>query len=440
MSTLSEFVTVTITTVAQTPSQTGFGTPLVFAYHNEFVDKVRTYTRLEDAVADGIESTGNTAGAYHAMLAIFSQSPRPKQVKLGKRASAFTQSLRIVPATAVEGEVIRLSIGALGADLSDIVREIPASSTVALEIDALKIAIDALNLDVTCTDNTTSLDIVADVAGTLFDIADRQNLTLEDRTAAPAGLADDLDAVVLYDDDWYGLALDSNSIAEVQAIAAKVETYRKVFAYNNSDTICGTSSTSDVFSELEADALYRTFGLFSQDSLLNYSGAAWLGEGLPYPPGSSTWAFKTLRGVTVDRLSTTVDGNVKGKNGNTYTAIKGKNITAKGVSAAGEFIDIAVGRDWLQARLEEAVFGAITAVRKVPYTDNGVDIIKAAVKAVLTAGVRAGFLASFEEPTAPKVADVSDADRANRLLPDVSFSATLAGAIHAVEVSGVLSV
>jgi hypothetical protein len=41
---------------------------------------------------------------------------------------------------------------------------------------------------------------------------------------------------------------------------------------------------------------------------------------------------------------------------------------------------------------------------------------------------------------APKVKDVSSADRANRVLPDVTFSATLAGAIHAVEILGTISV
>jgi hypothetical protein len=41
--------------------------------------------------------------------------------------------------------------------------------------------------------------------------------------------------------------------------------------------------------------------------------------------------------------------------------------------------------------------------------------------------------------TAPKVADIDPADRAARLLPDVQFSATLASAIHAVEITGSLT-
>src|SRR6266516_2255850 len=100
MSTLEDFVNVTITTVSQTPSQVGFGTPLVVAFHSlDSVQRVRTYKKLSDAVSDGIVSTGRTAGAYKALLVSFSQSPRPKQVKLGRLATAPTQVTDLVPTT-----------------------------------------------------------------------------------------------------------------------------------------------------------------------------------------------------------------------------------------------------------------------------------------------------------------------------------------------------
>ena len=41
--------------------------------------------------------------------------------------------------------------------------------------------------------------------------------------------------------------------------------------------------------------------------------------------------------------------------------------------------------------------------------------------------------------TAPAVADVSAGDKTARTLPDVDFDATLAGAIHKVEISGTVS-
>src|SRR5260221_9441299 len=89
MGTLEDFVNVTITTVSQTPSQVGFGTPLAAAYHTlDVVQRVRAYSKLSDAVSDGIVSTGVTAGAYRLLLNAFSQSPPPTRGKLGRLASA----------------------------------------------------------------------------------------------------------------------------------------------------------------------------------------------------------------------------------------------------------------------------------------------------------------------------------------------------------------
>jgi hypothetical protein len=141
-------------------------------------------------------------------------------------------------------------------------------------------------------------------------------------------------------------------------------------------------------------------------------------------------------------ISSTQEGVVKGKHGNTYTEVAGFNITNPGKVASGEFIDVVFGRDALQARIQEAVFAVLVSVRKVPYTDTGVDMVVAAVKGVLATFVTSGFLAADPAPVvvAPKVKDVAQSDRANRLLPDVDFSATLAGAIQAVEISGRISV
>jgi hypothetical protein len=69
-------------------------------------------------------------------------------------------------------------------------------------------------------------------------------------------------------------------------------------------------------------------------------------------------------------------------------------------------------------------------------------MIKSVLFAVLKDGIRAGGLSSDPAPevTAPAVADVDSITKAGRILPDVKFTATLAGAIHNLEISGTLSV
>lgn len=447
MSTLDDFVSVTVTTVSQTPSQVGFGTPLVAAYHTlDPVQRVRGYNRLQDAVADGIVSTGVTAAAYAALSAAFSQSPRPAEVKLGRLASAPTQVTVLTPTNATAGTVFRFDFGALGASLTTLTRTVPGSSSIAAECTAIKALIDALSLAVTVTTpGSANVTITTNTPGVLFDVRNwTSSLLLSDTTAVAGTLATDLAAIAAEDNDWYGLGLAYNSKAYVQAAAAWVETAKKLFFYSTSDTACGdNSSTTDVMYLLKASAYFRTGGLYSGVALLGYSGIAWLAEGLPWPPGSSTFALKTLAGVPVDSaVSTTQNGVILGKNGNTYTEVAGENITNPGKSAAGEYLDIAFGRDWLEARMQERVFGTLRSVRKVPYTDTGVDMVVASVKAQLEDGVDATYLAADPAPTvqAPRVADVSPTNRANRLLPDVTFDAHLAGAIQAVQITGRISV
>jgi len=68
-----------------------------------------------------------------------------------------------------------------------------------------------------------------------------------------------------------------------------------------------------------------------------------------------------------------------------------------------------------------------------------VSLVLGAVRAVLTAAVTASVLAPGFTVTAPKVAAVSSADKALRTLPDVTFQATLAGAIHNLTITGRVS-
>ena len=116
--------------------------------------------------------------------------------------------------------------------------------------------------------------------------------------------------------------------------------------------------------------------------------------------------------------------------------------------ASGEFIDVIRGRDWLTARLRERIFGLLINARKVPFTNAGIDQVTSEVSAQLTEGIGAGYLSpdnleGQDVPfvvTAPTAQEVSKADKIARLLPNVAFEATLAGAIHAVQINGSIQV
>ena len=77
---------------------------------------------------------------------------------------------------------------------------------------------------------------------------------------------------------------------------------------------------------------------------------------------------------------------------------------------------------------------------KVPFTDNGIAAIEGEVRAALKEGVDAGFLAANPAPTVtmPRAAAVTQTNRSLRQLTPGAFSATIAGAINGLTLSGVV--
>lgn len=250
------------------------------------------------------------------------------------------------------------------------------------------------------------------------------------KAAAPAG-------------SWYDLALDSNSAAEVTAAGAWTEAAGSfIFGWNNSDTVCITTATTDVFSTEKALSHARGYGLYSGGKLLSYGGLGWASKTLPQNPGSLTFMYKTIASVPVDVLSTTAQTNLDAKHANYYIEVAGINTTINGWDSAGEYIDIVWGTDALKSQIQIDVFAQLAKMPKVPYTDLGVDTLKSIVLADLDlfATPQYSFIAPTPKPSvdAPTVASISSATRATRVFPGITFSGQLAGAIHKLTIKGVL--
>lgn len=202
-----------------------------------------------------------------------------------------------------------------------------------------------------------------------------------------------------------------------------------------------TQDGLDIAQNLEDLNYDRTFLTYSASST-NETEMAWIGLMASKNAGSSTWKFKNLAGVSSDSLSDSVRTIVTGKNTNIYTEFSGLDIMENGTVASGEWIDIMRGTDWIQANIEADVFNAIANADKIPYTDAGVDSIRGVIMGVLLRAVERSILAADPPPnvTAPLVANVSTANKGARLLPDVKFFGTYAGAIHKTNINGFLAI
>jgi len=440
---LEDIVSVSISAQTTTVSRLGFGTPLIARYHTLFPSVVREYKSLSAMTDDGWPATDP---AVLMATKIASQNPKPAKWKIGKRVNVFTQDVQITPINTDEFYEYAFDI-VVGTTTTSISYTNGGAETVATICTALQALINAV-AGITATDNTTDVSVETDTDGDLVDyvsISDEpDNVQFKDITADP-GIAADLTAIESVDPDgWYALLLDSNSEAEILASAAFIEARKKIFLTNTSDTeVVDNVVSNDVMSDLQSFAYARTAIIYSQARLLNWTGAGWAGNRLPSDPGSSTWAFKTIASVQVDgNLTGGQTSVIESKGGNVYRTIAGVNVTTFGITASGEYIDVTRFIDWLDARIKERIFGVLINNAKIPYTDVGVDLMRGQVLAQLNQGITAGGLAADPAPVvqAPKVADIDPADKANRILPDITFQATLAGAIHQLVISGVLSV
>jgi hypothetical protein len=76
---------------------------------------------------------------------------------------------------------------------------------------------------------------------------------------------------------------------------------------------------------------------------------------------------------------------------------------------------------------------------KVPFNNKGRAMVKAAISGPLLAAQAAQFIEPGWFVTIPEIADISDADKAARILRNCEFGAVLTGAIESVVLAGTLN-
>lgn len=439
---ISTIVSVEISRQTQSVTQAGFGTPLILGDEDTGwgSERIRTYTSTDEVLEDFASSTDT----YKAAAAIFSQEPTVEEIKVGAEGTRVAQIVTVVfSANIVTGNSIALTI-----DDNDLT--VPFNTSNAQTLTDLAAAIQALDSISTAVSNgTNTITITAAIAGVSISVGTAvvtggasQATAVTTTTTANHGPADDLAEIAEIDADWYGVIWIERGEELVLEMAEYIETVRKIFITCTDDTdVLNAGVTTDIASVLSAANYSRTSVIWNEDPL-DFADAAWMGRLFTYDPGSETWKFKTLSGITSDALTSSERSAASGKNCNIYIEIGGVDITSEGVMASGEYIDIMRGVDWLQARMEERIYSRLINLTKVPYTDAGIAVIEAEIRAVLENGIRVGLIA--DDPaytvTVPRASEVSENDRAERLLPDVEFTARLAGAIHRVTVQGTVTV
>lgn len=428
MTRLTDIIEIHISRETLAVAQTNFNVPLFISAHTNFAERARVYSSLLD-VADDF---GTTESAYIAAQKLFGQQLVPSNIVIGRRQ---VPSATINVAEVIVGQTYTMTVNDIvfsytaltGDDASDIAAGIRA----AYQVTPIT--------GITTTDNLDgTLTVVSTVDWSLKVSA---GLT---KASAPAveTWPDTLAAVQNENDTWYAVVIESHLTADVLAVAGVVEAQKKIFATSSSASDIKTSSTTDLFSQLQALGYQRTFGIWSATADTQFPEAAWVGYQLQEQPGSNTWAYKGLTGVTVSKLTPTEATNIKTKAGSTYEVVGGTASTIGAKMFGGEWIDVMVFVDWLEARMTERLWFRMRNSKKIPYTAAGATMIEAEIRAQLNDGIRVGGLADSPAPTVfiPDVLSVSPNMRAQRIFEGITFEARLAGAIHFVKIQGTVTV
>ncbi|MCL2154185.1 MAG: DUF3383 domain-containing protein [Leptospirales bacterium] len=243
--------------------------------------------------------------------------------------------------------------------------------------------------------------------------------------------------------DWYALLIterDKESLAESGNFAMSSE---KIFF----------GCTADI-SALENRNNNREAYLI-HDQADQYYEAAWVGLCLPQTVGTITWKWKTPTGVLPANFTTTELIEIRNKNGQTFSRQSGVAYSNEGITTGAEFVDNMMGRDFVKARLEEALFNLQIKNGKISFTNSGFAKIEAAMREVFQQCGRSEIIGEVESEDDAKLSDegvymykikipqrseIPATDRAARKIPNIEFSFTVAGAVHSMNVNGKIEV
>lgn len=441
---LSDIVNVVITRDSKAVSRASFGTILILGPNSNVNNR---YEYFEDLDSLKEKLIGSDTLEEAIATAIFSQNPSVVRVALGSVKASKTY---VFSGTYTAGNIVATVNGreytqAFSTDLDTTITAL-----------AVKIAADDDVTTAVYTGATDTLVITPDTGKTIGVNIDISGITgTLDYTLSTTELSEDWDdalsAINETHPDFYGVTAATRDVDKQTDVATWVEANKKIFvAGSDEEDIVDKDSSTDTTSIAaiaKAQSLDRTFVVYSSNADTEGIEGAVLGKVLPFDPGTYTLKFKTLATITSDVLTTTQVMNADDKYASIYTEVGGINMIAEGKSGSGEYFDVIVFIDWLEARITEAVFATLASNKKVAFTTAGIYQIATSIETPLKVGQNRGGISptAFDSNdvqiggyniTVPSLGSVPSADKVSRTLDNVKFIAFLAGAIQFVKING----
>jgi hypothetical protein len=450
-------VVVNITRQTTALSSAGFGMPMILA--TNATKAYKEYT----AIADVTEDYATSTTAYKMANAIFSQSPKVE--KLAIAGVSYTSTAIVLATlsttggaansnltftakpTGANGNYVKIVLVKPGSDTATTTAARTGTGTSA-DPYIVTVTCATLSAAITATANDVIAAIVADTNSSAVLRAEPK--TGNDGTGVVAALVSTslsggtngsdttplittLNNLVNSQNDWYYLLLDLNGLNEQLALSNWIATQKKLYFTTTNDVNLVPYFTND-----------RTVIMIHDDSTV-YPSAAWVGYGAATTPGSITWKAKPLTGITEAGYTNSQISNIHDKNANTYISSYKILQTSEAKCASGDYIDIIIGQDFIEATMTQDVSLALYSLPKIPYDNTGISFVTGLVKNALEKAVNNKIIAKDSNGngiyTVSSItrSQASAGDIADRKLTGISWTATLAGAIHSVTISGTLT-
>lgn len=463
----SRIVDVSLTRIERFATATGFSvtllvTPDEVAGEVDATKRTKVYGDLLEIAVDYPSSTDT----YQSAAALFAQTPRPRQMKIGYRnpANSITDELNAIYAYDPDwywvGHTVELRDTAdqrafadwaetksvlAGLDSSDVDTETPAASA----------------------DSSASVTITIAAPGvftwTAHGLAADAPVRFTTTGALPTGIVPGV--------TYYISASTTNgfSVAATPGGAAITTSGTQSGVHTGSALRYGGSLAEYVESKgYDRSFVFYTLTAteFPAMALFGYLATRDLDRGTlraavrgDIASGNAyTAKFKKLAGITalnkgsaaVQAISGFIPGigidASQGHRANAYVNIGGLDMVVEGSVGSGAFIDEIHAGDWIVARTREALLSALATNARIPYTNRGTAILTNAIDSVMRRAVASGVVAGdFAEDgneftpdysmEVDRVENIPVSQRRNRIAPDIKVDFRYAGAFHYVSSS-----
>ncbi|AXG97743.1 DUF3383 family protein [Clostridium botulinum] len=254
----------------------------------------------------------------------------------------------------------------------------------------------------------------------------------EDKVADLIGA---LNLLINEHNNWYRLLCTDLDEKTIGGLSSWCEANQKMF-YTQFNT-----------AEITVDLTERNktvLGFKKNDERLD---AGMTGLALTRIPGSFTFKFKNIKGLTADIIPDSELQAVKGKNMNAYirkfdVQDLGTAQLDEGKVASGMYIDQVESRDWVKFRIENEIAKLLMTTEKIPYDNLGIQMVVSAVDVALNDAFKNKIILGNDDGVPQftvkynTLDKIHIEDRKARRITGIEFQYIEAGAIHEVGVTG----